>query len=223
MADMKHGLTSARPKLSICPADPKNYLTRALEYGAEKYIRGNYHGDAPEDVKPHERLLGYLDALERHISPITKAINRGIGLGHSDEEIHRAILECVDDKASSNFQASGLNHIAHALACLNLFIVCAVNDGILPEDPGRPWNPKGNEALPQKDRPDAEPVFHACTMRYIAEHFLGRPCRRSRFSFYDENGNAHVFEQEDIIPPGKWCFAYARDRHLFTSMPPWRP
>jgi len=133
--DMKAGLTSSRPRLSILPTAPKVYGTRGLEYGAEKYRRGNYHGSPPPGVAPTERVAGYLDAALRHLAAVTDAYNRAVGTGGDAA----AALRVVDDVASGGFPASGLPHLAHALCSIDLAIQCGVDDGLLPADPGQPW------------------------------------------------------------------------------------
>lgn len=154
--DMKHGLTSDRPRLTITPRTAQVYTTRALEYGADKYRRGNYHAPPPPHVSEVERLLGYLDAAIRHASEVADRINRAIGAG-GDPELLRAACAAADDVASGNFPASGLPHLAHALASLSIGVTCAADAGLLPTDPGQPWRAgERSEALAQKDDPAAE-------------------------------------------------------------------
>jgi len=163
IGDMKAGLTSgARPKLSILPRHGLVHGTRAIEYGADKYERGNYHGPAPEalgegDVRAAKRLLGYLDAANRHILKVTDAVNRALGTGGD----LRAAAAIVDDVAGGNFPASSLPDLSHAIASILIGVTCAVDDGLLPADPGQPWaaelaKTKVSEALNQKDDPAAE-------------------------------------------------------------------
>jgi hypothetical protein len=44
-----------------------------------------------------------------------------------------------DTDAGIKFPASGLPHVAHAVASLNMAIAQAVNGELLPADPGKPW------------------------------------------------------------------------------------
>ncbi len=152
IGDMKHGLVSSRPKLSIIGKHAMVYLCRAMEYGAAKYARGNFHGDPPDGVSKTDRVLGYVDAALRHLTEVAQAANVAKGTG-GDE---RAAFLVTDDVSSGGFPASGLPHIAHALASLMVLVEVGVQDGILPADPGQPWSRRAGEGLPQKDDPAAE-------------------------------------------------------------------
>ncbi len=157
VGDMKHGLGGARPALSLVPRTGAIYGVRATEYGADKYARGNYHGPPPAKLGANAgvmRLLGYIDATMRHLMHVSDKINRALGTGGD----LAAACACVDDEASGNFPASMLPHLAHALASMNIGISCAVDDGLLPADPGQPWKKviTVEAGLPQKDDPAAE-------------------------------------------------------------------
>jgi hypothetical protein len=182
MADMKvlRNLRESRPLLSILPYNGEVYGSRGLEYGADKYARGNYFGAPPASVDPVDRFLEYLDAAKRHIGKIAQAINVAKGTGGDA----RAACACPDDESSGGFPASHLPHIAHAIAGLLIAVECGINDGLLPEDPGQPWKKdpmyadvlerraagkkggplegktdaeiRAQQGLPQKDDPDAE-------------------------------------------------------------------
>jgi hypothetical protein len=151
---MKAGLTSSRPKLSILPRTGLIYGCRAIEYGADKYARGNYHGAPPAGVSEAQRLLGYVDAALRHLSKTSDALNRALGTG-GDLALAAATR---DMDASGGFPASELPDLAHALASLLIGVSCAVDGGLLPEDPGQPWKAATapEAGLPQKDNPAAE-------------------------------------------------------------------
>lgn len=134
--DMKAGLTGAKPQLSQLPRNALVHCARVLEYGSDKYARGNYHRPAPEGVSDVDRLLGYLDAIARHTTAVTDEITRARGTG-GDE---RAACATPDlDDGDGRFPASALPHLAHLLASATLAIEVAVNSGLLPADPGRPW------------------------------------------------------------------------------------
>ena len=153
IGDLKQGLTGSRPKLSILPRAGLIYATRPLEYGAAKYARGNYHGPPPAGVSPAERVLGYIDAAQRHLARVADAINRALGTGGDVA----AAIATVDADGGGKFPASDLPDLAHALASVMLGITCAVDDGLLPADPGQPWKRGAAEVgLPQKDDPAAE-------------------------------------------------------------------
>jgi hypothetical protein len=163
IGDMKAGLTQgARPKFTILPRTAQVYQCRALEYGADKYARGNYHGPSPEELvkkfgpeaAPVMRVMGYLDALGRHSSRISDAVNKALGTGG---DVRAAFAGAIDTEASGSFPASMLHDLAHAMACVGLAISCAVDDGLLPADLGQPWAAALAEAeLPQKDDPASE-------------------------------------------------------------------
>lgn len=164
IGDMKHGLTTARPKLSIIGQHAQVYTCRGMEYGADKYARGNYHGDPPAGVTNVDRFLGYVDAALRHLSKISQAINVARGTG-GDEA---AACAAVDGESSAGFPPSMLPHLAHAMASLMIAAEVGVADGLVPPDPGQPWTSHpmyaevlrrrgaGAESLAQKDDPDSE-------------------------------------------------------------------
>lgn len=154
IGDMKQGLTGNRPKMSILPRAGLIYGVRPLEYGGDKYARGNYHGPAPVGVSSEDRLLGYIDAGMRHLTRVSDAINRAKGTGGD----MIAACSTVDDDGGGKFPASNLPDLAHALASIMLGITCAVDDGLLPVDPGQPWKAElaAEKGLPQKDDPAAE-------------------------------------------------------------------
>lgn len=152
IGDMKHGLTSSRPKLSIIGRHSMNHQTRGTEYGGDKYARGNYHGPAPAGVSPEARIMGYVDAAMRHLSAVSQAYNVALGTGGDA----RAAIALPDLEASGGFPASGLPHLSHVLAGIGIAIECAVADGLLPADPGQPWKAGAEDSLPQKDDPAAE-------------------------------------------------------------------
>lgn len=163
IGDMKEGLTTARPKLSIIGQHAQTYTCRGMEYGGDKYCRGNYYGAPPAEVTPVERFMGYVDAAMRHLTKIAQAFNIAHGTGGNQA----AACSVVDDEASANFPPSMLPHMAHALASLMIGTEVGVMDGLLPADPGQPWTKhsmyadvlkrRGGQAdIPQKDDPDAE-------------------------------------------------------------------
>jgi len=163
IGDMKQGLTGSRPALSIVPRTMLLYVTRGLEYGADKYARGNYHGEPPKGVTEEQRLLGYVDAALRHLTRVSDALNRAIGTGGD----LTAAASVVDDDGGGKFPPSMLPDLAHALASIAIGVTCAADAGLMPRDPGQPWKVhplyaevlarrSGEAGLPQKDDPDAE-------------------------------------------------------------------
>lgn len=158
VGDMKHGLGGARPQMSILPRTGLICGGRAIEYGADKYARGNYHGPPPAKLGADagaKRLLGYIDAAMRHLTHVSDAVNRALGTGGDVA----AACAVVDDEASGGFPASMLPHLSHALASLLIGVSCGVDDKLLPADPGQPWKAllaAAEAGLPQKDDPALE-------------------------------------------------------------------
>lgn len=177
--DARERRSAARPMLSILPRNGMIHGSRATEYGAEKYARGNYFGAAPAGVDPVERFLNYLDAAMRHVTHVAHAINVAKGTGGDQ----RAACAVPDTDASGGFPPSMLPHLSHAIAGLLIAVECAVTDGLVPADPGQPWKNhplyddvlkrraeglaasshgktdteiRAEQGLPQKDDPDAE-------------------------------------------------------------------
>lgn len=151
--DMKAGLTSSRPKLSIVPAAGELYQCRAMEYGADKYKRGNYHNAPPEGVAPAARVMGYVDAALRHLRAVADAYNRESPVAQGPASLtFGAALAARDTVASGGFPASGLPHLAHAMASVALAIQCGVDDSLLPDDPGQPWK---NDEVTDDRSPEA--------------------------------------------------------------------
>jgi len=154
VGDMKQGLTGNRPKMSILPRVALVHGVRAIEYGADKYARGNYHGPPPPTVSPEDRLLGYIDATMRHLTKVADAINRAKGTGGDA----RAACSVVDADGGGKFPASSLPDLSHAIASMLIGVSCAADDGLLPEDPGQPWKAElgAEHAIPQKSDPASE-------------------------------------------------------------------
>lgn len=163
VGDMKQGLTGSRPRMSILPRAALVHEIRAIEYGADKYARGNYHGPAPAGVSPEDRLLGYIDATMRHLTRVADAINRAKGTGGDV----RAACCTRDEDGGGKFPASSLPDLSHALASMAIGVSCAVDDGLLPEDPGQPWKAgmAAEAAIPQKSDPAGEKARVAALAR----------------------------------------------------------
>ena len=78
-----------KPQLGLVPVEAIEAIARAMEYGIDKYSRGNCVNVEPER---------YINACLRHIYACQTP--EGYDLNKTDEE-------------------SGLKHIDHALACLS--------------------------------------------------------------------------------------------------------
>lgn len=174
VGDMKQGLTGSRPKMSILPRVPMVHAVRAIEYGADKYARGNYHGPAPAGVSPEDRLLGYVDATIRHLTRVADAINRAKGTGGDV----RAACSTRDEDGGGKFPASSLPDLSHALASMMIGVSCAADDGLLVEDPGQPWKNQlpAEVAIPQKSDPAAERARVASLRPAVTEDIRASQC-----------------------------------------------
>lgn len=165
VGDKKAGLTGARPRLSIVPRAAQNHGSRALEYGIAKgYGRGNYHGPAPAEMHPDPevrkamRLLGYLDAMMRHATAVTDAINHAIGTGG---DLRAACSSVDDDAGGGKFPASMLPHLSHMVASAMIAIAVAADDELIPDDPGRPWETPRDEVTKMPIRGSGDPGYRA--------------------------------------------------------------
>lgn len=154
-----------RPRLSLQQYNAAVWKTRATDYGADKYARGNYHRPPPAGVESVAQIVEYLDAALRHLGKVAQAVNVAYGTGGDVGEA----LACVDDESSAGFPPSMLPNLAHVLSGLSIAVEIGVQSGIMPADPGQPWkhHPMYAEvlarrgdvatiALPQKNDPDAE-------------------------------------------------------------------
>lgn len=213
IGDMKAGLTGAKPKLSILPRAMLTYAARPIEYGADKYARGNYHGPPPAALGENAaalRTLGYIDAALRHLTRVSDAINHALGTGGDV----RAAVGTVDDDATGGFPPSMLPDLAHALASVGLGITCAVDDGLLPADPGRPWDAlRPPIELPQK----ADPAAERARVAALAETKAPGP----RFVVVPANDVEDPTHAEyfDAATAREQCDKYNRGIDLFTWSP----
>lgn len=155
MKDMKEALSSGRK------ADTthvrryfQNYTARPCEWGNVKYERGNY---LREPSPPREedkavdsltarsfiRFRSYLRAARDHIDDTLQAMEEHLANDPHLEDIEgmkaAAYAVDLDEKPDCKFGASLLPHVAPACASLMMAIEQAVKYGLLPKDPGTPW------------------------------------------------------------------------------------
>lgn len=132
--DMKAGLTNGKPQLSQLPIAALVYATRAAEYGNSpgKYERGNYLRPTIDTLADFHRLLGYLDASLRHTNKVTTEMNRTLGCTDQTKADLMAGANCIDPE-------SGLPNLCGSLISIMMAIQQAVDAGLIPADPGRPW------------------------------------------------------------------------------------
>jgi hypothetical protein len=154
--DLKEGLSSAR-KADVTQARGgiKRYLSRACEYGNAKYARANFlrptveggkrgGGGAVEQTRADfERFRSYLRAASSHLDAVLDSMEYHQAIDNelvdADGMRRAAYAEDEDAKPGCPIGASGLPHVAHAVASLMMAIEQATLYGLLPHDPGQPW------------------------------------------------------------------------------------
>lgn len=173
LKDMKEALTGARkPDLTHVRRAFGVYIARPCEYGCAKgYERANYLRPAgpPADERQRAepmaadflRLRAYLRAAKSHIDAAIDALEQHEAgdptLTDRAGMLAAAYAADTDTMPGAPIGASGLPHIAHAAASVQIAICQAVRYGLLPEDPGRPW-----DALDMPER-------HACAPQAPAD------------------------------------------------------
>lgn len=150
LKDMKEGLRSARKAdITHVRMPMLVYASRACEYGSVKYERSNFlrpTGDGGH-TKPtkadFERLRGYLRAGLSHTVTVLDAMEAHQA---GDPQLldvagmkRAAYCEDTDVTPGQAVGASLLPHLCGALASFNMALAQAVACGLLPADPGRPW------------------------------------------------------------------------------------
>lgn len=136
--DMKAGLINGKPQLSQFPLAAMIYATRAFEYGNSKYERGNYLRPTVDTLADFDRLLAYIDAGLRHLTKVTLEMNRVRGCTEMSKVDLMAGAICTDLE-------SGLPHLCGAITSIAMGIQQAVDAGLIPADPGRPWEKQKKE------------------------------------------------------------------------------
>ena len=133
--DLKEGLRGKKPQLTQLPLGALTWAVRAYQYGAQKYARGNYLLPQVDRLADFDRLSAYLDASLRHIFAVTTEMEWMRGNTNLDEG-YQMLTGAYQD------YESGLPHLCHALCSLIMAIQQGINAGILPADPGTPWENK---------------------------------------------------------------------------------
>jgi hypothetical protein len=144
--DMKEALSSGRkPDITHMRKATMVYGGRACEYGDKrkggKYVRANFRrptGEGP--AGDFLRFREYLRASFSHIAD-TLEMHEALDPEFKDVEgMKRAMYaEDTDSLEGCPVGPSGLPHVAHAVASINMAITQAVDCGMLPKDPGQPW------------------------------------------------------------------------------------
>jgi hypothetical protein len=137
--DMKEGLTGGKPQLSQLPYAALTYASRGFEYGCSpnKYERGNFLRPQVDLLADFHRMLFYIDAVGRHAFKLTTEMNRALGCGDKTEVELKAAAMTLDVE-------SGLSHLCGMMANGMMAIQQAVDAGLIPADPGRPWEKLNN-------------------------------------------------------------------------------
>lgn len=152
LKDLKDALSNARK------ADTTHvrrafmiYTARPCAFGNVKYERANYRrptGGAPHTVPTKadfERYRAYLRAARDHIDETLDAMELHLAGDPQllDVEGMKRAAYAIDTDVSPGSEwlgPSNLPHVAPACASLNMAITQATDCGLLPADPGTPWN-----------------------------------------------------------------------------------
>lgn len=132
--DLKAGVGGKKPQLSHMPLGALTWAARAFQYGSSKYARGNYRRATVDKLADFDRLEAYIDATLRHIFAVTTEMEWTRGC--TDVEGVQLMAGAWPDVESR------LPHLCHALCSLMMAIQQGIDAGILPEDPGTPWETK---------------------------------------------------------------------------------
>lgn len=144
ISDLKTALGSgAKPDITHVRTPTLNYIARACEYGNAKYERANYLRSVGGVKEDFERYRGYIRALLSHAHKAMDALelHQATDPHLTDEDGMKIAMfaEDLDATKGAKVGASGLPHIAHAAASINMAITQATTYGALPDDPGQPW------------------------------------------------------------------------------------
>ncbi len=150
--DMKAALhSSAKPDITHCGRTLMIYDARASAYGTVKYVRSNYlrpTGGAEHDVPTKadfERLRAYLGSVLRHTMSTLSSMeaHQAIDPDLLDVEGMKKAAFAVDtDPGNDRVGPSFLPHLCGAAAGLKMGLEQAARCGLLPADPGQPWEVK---------------------------------------------------------------------------------
>jgi hypothetical protein len=145
--DLKEALSSGRkPDTTHVRYETEVYIARASEYGDDKYQRGNYlrpAGSVRDSFKRHRQYLRSVrDHIAKILGPMERHLARDPLLEDEDGMLAAVRTPDLDVTPGAKVGASGLPHHAHAAAAMNMLITQAVDDGLLPADPGQPWKPR---------------------------------------------------------------------------------
>lgn len=166
LRDLKEALSSARkPDITHARTPLLNYNARGCEYGNVVYRRANYirpvapggYTGTPTSAD-FERARGYLRALVSHAVKTLDAMEHHQAMDPDlvDVEGMKRAVFAADEDASETATRKGvgpsfLPHLAHAASSLNMALTQAVACGLLPADPGRPWEKVDGASAPKHE------------------------------------------------------------------------
>lgn len=144
MKDLKESLTSARkPDITHVRSGLMTYTSRAGEWGSVKYERGNYLRPLETPAADFNRMRSYLRAVVSHVQATLDSMEMHQATDPSLQDVDGMRLACyaadTDITPGSELGASKLPHLCGASASIMMALQQAINAGLLPADPGRPW------------------------------------------------------------------------------------
>lgn len=187
MSDIKDA--GKKPDITHVRTPLKVYTARGCEYGDHVYQRANYLRSprTGNKVKDHWlRYREYLRAAAAHISKTLDAMEHHQAedpeLKDEDGLMNSAYAADTSLPSKPGGLPSNLPHVAHACASLNILVTQAVWNGLLPEDPGRPW----------LDEPKTK-----CESPALDDNWFDNYEKDPRCNYCDENGETS-YELEGI-------------------------
>lgn len=170
--DMKEALSGGRKAdITHIRTPLLVYGARACEYGDAKYERANYQRPTDAGLKlDYERMRVYLGACLRHIYATLDEMERHQAEDPdliNEEGMKRAAYAVdTDYKPGQAVGASYLPHLCGAVASLNMVLTQATQCGLLPKDPGRPWEAGAAVVQPYDyDKDDMDPDWDSALAR----------------------------------------------------------
>jgi hypothetical protein len=154
LKDLKESLSNARkPDTTHVRRAFQAYTARPCEFGNVKYERANYRRPTGEGVHTEptkadfERYRSYLRAARDHIDETLDAMEMHLANDPRlvDVEGMKRAAFAIDTDVTPGSEwlgPSNLPHVAPACSSLNMAITQAADCGLLPRDPGTPWNTK---------------------------------------------------------------------------------
>lgn len=182
--DQKEALTSGRkPDITHVRGPAMVYIARACEYGNAKYERANYLRKQPTMADDFRRFRAYLRAQQAHTQAVLDAmeVHEATDPSLKDKAGMKRAAFCADTDATPGAKvgASGLPHLCGAGASYNMAVTQAVLSGLLPADPGRPWEVARSPEYPCRAASPGKKIIHRRDMvagqygRYVGGDYDG--------------------------------------------------